>query len=94
MKIHALCLLGITLAAGTPLAMAANPAHGEELQQQNCTSCHGDSVYTRKDRKVTSLSGLRKQVQRCELTLGLQWFDDDVDDVVSYLNQEYYQYKP
>jgi mono/diheme cytochrome c family protein len=80
------------LAAGT---LAANAAadNGAALHQENCTSCHDDSVYTRKDRRVTSMAGLKKQVQRCELSLGLKWFEEDVDDVVSYLNTTYYKFK-
>ena len=80
-------LLG-TLAAG-PLS-AADINHGKSLQQENCMGCHDDGMYTRKDRKVTTLDGLTKQVKRCELSLGLQWFDDDVADVIEYLNTIYY----
>lgn len=87
-----LCLAA-TLAGTAGLAQAADVAGGKTLHADNCTSCHDDGVYTRKDRKVTSLDGLGKQVRRCELTLGLQWFDDDVDDVVGYLNETYYKFK-
>jgi cytochrome c553 len=80
------------LAAGTPLTAAAAD-NGAELHAANCTSCHDDAVYKRKDRRVTSLDGLKKQVQRCELSQGLKWFDEDVDDVVSYLNSTYYKFK-
>jgi mono/diheme cytochrome c family protein len=83
-----LCLL----AAGTiPAATAAG--NGAALHQENCTSCHDDSVYTRKDRRVTTLDGLKKQVQRCELSQGLKWFDEDIDDVVAYLNSTYYKFR-
>ena len=36
--------------------------------------------------------GLKKQVKRCELNLGLTWFDEDIQDVVSYLNTTYYKF--
>ncbi|MCP4450195.1 MAG: cytochrome c, partial [Planctomycetes bacterium] len=39
-------------------------------------------------------SGLTSQVQRCELSLGLKWFDEDVDDVAGYLNQQFYKFQP
>jgi cytochrome c553 len=74
-----------------PAATAAD--NGATLHQEHCTSCHDDSVYTRKDRRVTSLAGLKKQVRRCELSQGLKWFDEDVDDVVNYLNKTYYKFK-
>ena len=79
-------------AAAGPAAIAAAD-NGAALYQENCTSCHDDSVYKRQDRRVTSMAGLKKQVQRCELSLGLKWFEEDVDDVVSYLNSTYYKFK-
>jgi cytochrome c553 len=82
------CLLA---AAALPATAAAD--NGATLHQEHCTSCHDDSVYTRKDRRVTSMDGLKKQVQRCELSQGLKWFDEDVDDVVAYLNSTYYKFK-
>ncbi|HYQ72088.1 MAG TPA: cytochrome c [Gammaproteobacteria bacterium] len=80
------------LAAGILPAIATADTGGE-LVAANCTSCHDDSVYTRKDRRVTSLAALKKQVQRCELSLGLKWFEEDVDEVVNYLNTTYYKFK-
>ncbi len=81
------------LASAATLAMAADTGHGKSLQQENCMSCHDTAVYTRQDRKVTSLAGLDKQVRRCELSLGLKWFDEDVADVVAYLNDAFYKFK-
>ena len=72
--------------------MAADISHGKSLQQENCMSCHDDGVYTRNDRRITTLDGLSKQVKRCELTLGLQWFDDDINDVTAYLNESFYKF--
>lgn len=67
-------------------------AHGKELVQKNCTRCHGDEVYTRPNRRVTSLAGLGKQVRRCKDNIGIQLFDEDVNDIVKYLNATYYKF--
>jgi mono/diheme cytochrome c family protein len=82
-------------------AGAADARQGERLHQQHCVGCHvsltgGDpnSLYTRDNRRVTSLNGLRRQVQRCELQLGLRWFDDDIDSVTAYLNETFYKLQP
>ena len=88
-----LFLTATSMLAASTLPVAAVADNGASLHQKHCTSCHDDSVYTRKDRRVTSLAGLKKQVQRCELSQGLKWFDEDVDDVVSYLNNTYYKFK-
>ena len=71
---------------------AADLKAGQALHEQHCLSCHDSGVYTRADRKVTSPEGLRKQVQRCELSLGLSWYDEDVDNVAYYLDQTYYKF--
>lgn len=85
-----LLLLGMTLpfAAG---AGAADLKAGQALHDAHCMKCHDSSIYTREDRRVTSLEGLRKQVARCELSLGLTWFDDQRENVVQYLNSTYYK---
>lgn len=71
---------------------AADLDKGKALLEENCVRCHGSDVYTRQDRRVTTLSGLQTQVQRCEQMLDLTWFDNDVQNVVSYLNKQYYKF--
>jgi mono/diheme cytochrome c family protein len=80
-------------------AMAADPANGRALHDPNCIACHealmegnADALYTRPDRLVGNFDALVKQVNRCQLTLGLQWFDEDISDVAHYLNQTYYKF--
>ena len=84
----AACL--VTLAA--PLH-AAEDADGEALYRQYCTSCHDDSMYTRKNRRVNSMDALTSQVGRCDAALGLKWFDDEINAVAAYLNKNYYHFK-
>jgi len=81
-------------------SQAANPAHGKDLHDANCMSCHtslmgGDpnQIYTRSDRKVNTLEGLRNQVTRCNSTVGVAWEQDNIQDVVEYLNNNFYKIK-
>ena len=83
------CLLLTASAA----ALAGDPHAGKALVDKNCTSCHGSEIYTRPDRKVNSLDGLKKQVRRCELMLGLKWFDDQIDDATTHLNDSFYKFE-
>ena len=90
-----ICLITVCsglLAASQP-ALSADAGNGATLHDKNCTSCHDDGVYKRKDRRVTTMDGLNKQVKRCELSLGLKWFDSEIEDVAAYLNNTYYQLK-
>jgi predicted lipase len=88
-----LLLLASTTLFASAAVQAADIKAGQSLHDANCLKCHDSSVYTREDRKVTTLDGLRKQVKRCDLSLGLTWFDDQVEDVVQYLNSSYYKIK-
>lgn len=87
-------LVSLLLAAMSAGAESAefDTAHGKQLVDENCYSCHGDEAYTRKDRRVVSRPGLTKQVQRCELALGLSWFDEDINNSAEYLNQKFYRF--
>lgn len=93
-------LLGMPLTApsAAPNADAADtadvPPATKNLYEANCTTCHGSEVYTREDRMIDSLSGLESQVRRCESSLELRWFDDQIMDVTQLLNDRYYHFKP
>jgi cytochrome c2 len=84
--------IGLLALVATTQGQAADLTQGKTLLDKNCFSCHDTSVYTRSDRRITSLPGLHKQVQRCEQSLGLTWFDEDIDNVSSYLNKQYYKF--
>ncbi len=85
--------LPLIILLGVTTAEAADVQRGKQLVETHCQRCHGSEVYTRPDHKVTSLPGLHKQVQRCEQMLGLTWFDDDIENTATYLNQEFYKFK-
>ena len=88
-----LILISLCLLSTSNTLLAADIKNGKQLQQKNCMSCHDDGMYTRDERRVKNLSSLRSQVQRCESTLGLTWFDEEVDDVTAYLNKSFYKFK-
>ncbi len=73
-------------------AEAADIENGDDLHFENCTGCHQESIYTREARNVDSKERLGLQVRFCKDTLELAWFDEDVGDVVAFLNQKYYHF--
>jgi len=85
----------ITVLALMTLAMPADAAdieNGDDLHFENCTGCHDESIYTSATRNVKSMERLGLQVRFCKDTLELTWFDEDVDDVVEFLNQNHYHF--
>lgn len=89
---------GLGLFISSPV-WAENDNTGEKLYKENCTACHiqmtggdGSTLFTRKDRKVKSMDSLKTQILRCATGQNLAWFDEDVDAVASYLNEQYYQF--
>ena len=83
----------VIVAGGLAMAVQAGDVHqGKVLTDKHCQECHQSDVYTRSDRLVKTLPGLYKQVRRCEQALDLTWFDDDIDNVSTYLNHEFYKF--
>jgi len=76
----------------TASANAADIDNGSELHAEKCTTCHDSSLYIRENRKVQTLPRLGTQVRFCKDNLGITWFDDEVDDVAGFLNENYYHF--
>ena len=73
-------------------ASAADVENGDELHFEHCTGCHDETVYTRENRNVRSMERLGQQVRFCKNSLELIWFDEDLNDVVEFLNRNYYHF--
>jgi mono/diheme cytochrome c family protein len=93
-------LIGIVLAISQLSVAAGDAKRGKALHSENCISCHanafggdGTAIYTRPDRKIESYEGLETQVTRCKTALDVAWPQDQIDDVVTYLNETFYKFK-
>ena len=74
-------------------AIPGDAASGKKLYDANCTTCHTDSVYKRKDRQVKSLDALHQQIGSCGHMTNITLGKTQVDDLVKYLNETYYKFK-
>ena len=86
------------------LAMAADAQNGEKLLKTSNVQCNGDchekysagkpaeAIYTRKNRKATDLNTLTNIVTTCNERLAANWWDEEIADVVEYLNKEFYKF--
>lgn len=82
----------ITLLVIPSFASAANSENGKRLHDSHCTRCHNSEIYTRPDRTVHSLEELKKRVHQCVLMAALPWFDEEIEDVIEYLNVYFYNF--
>jgi len=88
-----LILCGSLLFAQAALAKDPDPVNGQKLfAASKCLSCHGTEVFTKTDRRVKDFPALDAQVRRCDANLSTNWFDDEIQDVVAYLNKTYYKF--
>ncbi|WP_018870161.1 MULTISPECIES: cytochrome c [unclassified Thioalkalivibrio] len=92
-------LAALALAGGMTATAQANDEirMGQDLHENNCVSCHADmhggdgsGMYTRDDRMVGDHDELVSMVRRCDANIGTAFFDDEIEAIVAYLNDEYY----
>lgn len=91
----------LTLGLYTVLSLLSSSAiakgdadNGETLfNKADCQRCHSNDIFTKEDRKVTNLKALEEKVNICDSQLSVNWFDDEVDDVVAYLNRDFYKFE-
>ena len=74
-------------------ASANDTALGQRLfASSKCLECHSAEVFTRPDRKVKNWQQLEQKVRQCDANLSTNWFDDEIQAVVQYLNSTYYKF--
>lgn len=68
-----------------------DPVRGEQIHAA-CLDCHGTGLYVKPDRKIKSLDALRKETLRWGDYYNPALSARDVDDVVAYLNRDFYKF--
>ena len=71
-----------------------NATKGKKIYAASeCVRCHQtNDMFTRKDKKVKTLPALNSQVRKCDSQLSTNLFDDEIEDVVAYLNKAHYKF--
>ena len=68
-------------------------AHGQQLHDEKCMSCHKTKVYTREDRRVKTLDALAKQVNFCmKGAAKADWTNAETNSVIEYVNDKFYKF--
>jgi cytochrome c2 len=76
-----------------PPVYAEDFRRGQNLYDDHCDVCHESFTHPGKDHHVKSLSDLRKRIAAWAAHTGLEWDEEDVNDVAYYLNTTYYHFK-
>ncbi len=81
-----------TILLAAPLCGAADSAPGGgELFRQKCASCHPSPSF-RPNEKVSSLDGLKAQVEACAQAGKAGWGAEEIGKVTAYLNDTFYKF--
>jgi len=91
-RLGAGALVGLALIA-LP-ALATEPDRGRMLYENHCLGCHESRLHIREDRQMDSIAGLRAEIRRWGTVQELKWRQQDVEDVLDYLNEHYYRLTP
>ncbi|HTT07277.1 MAG TPA: cytochrome c [Gammaproteobacteria bacterium] len=87
-------LLVVSLA--TPAVAGEQPKRdarrGELLYSTQCVACHSAQVHWREKKLATDWISLQAQVRRWQKSSGAGWSNEDITEVVQYLNTLYYHY--
>ena len=77
-----------------PMPAEIQTSRGQLLYENHCLECHTSVVHIRNNRKAVTLTEVRNFVIRWSHELRLPWQEEEIDDVVRYLDQQYYKLEP
>lgn len=66
---------------------------GQLLYETHCIACHESSLHIRERRKAKNIAEINQWVSRWVGYQKLNWGVEDIQEVVNYLNRQFYQYK-
>ena len=84
--------IAVVLAASMAAAssFAADDA-AKTLHDTYCIMCHDTQVYTRDSRMARDYDGIREQVDRWQTNLSLNWSQNEIDLMTTWLAKRYYK---
>ena len=85
-------LLILLMPSAYAASLPGDSAEGKRLLDANCMECHQTDIYTRKDRNVQSLDGLKAQVANCTHMARKEFSASETDNLIKYLNDQFYHF--
>ena len=90
LRLLPLCAMPIALALSAQTLPVAS--RGQMLYDTHCIACHSKEVHWRARRLVSDWPSLAAETRRWQANLGLGWSNDEIADVVKYLNRTIYRF--
>ena len=89
------CLaVGLVLGSlGMVFAAAGEDISGQAIHDRDCRGCHGSEMYRRKNLFVKDFRQLSAQVDHWLKENGIVWTEDERDEVLDYLAEEFYGFE-
>jgi len=83
----------LLLLSAATYAQAADAERGRALYENHCQVCHTPGVHSRVNRLAMTRAEVRDIVENWQKQQALRWTDDEVADVVEFLNQTRYRFR-
>jgi mono/diheme cytochrome c family protein len=81
----------VVLAMAGPAAGAGDPVKGARLHD-DCLGCHGTELYVPPRAKVKTLTALKKETGRWNDRMNPKFTKQEIEDLVAYLNANFYKF--
>jgi mono/diheme cytochrome c family protein len=89
--------IALSAVAAFALSMVAGAA-GDAVQgaklHEDCLGCHGTALYVPPRAKVKTLAGLKKETERWNDRMNPKFTKQEIEDLVAYLNANFYKFPP
>jgi hypothetical protein len=86
-----MALTALVLAIPVTTQAAGDHVRGGKLHE-DCLGCHGTELYVPPRAKVKTLSALKKETQRWNDRMNPKFNAQEIDDIVAWLNRDYYKF--
>ena len=83
-----------TLSSSSANAQPPSAERGGLLYENHCQFCHTPKIHARPNQPALTRPQLRTIVNHWRLQQGLEWTEEDTEDVVEYLNRTRYHFAP
>jgi len=79
------------MALASPVSGAGDATRGAKLHD-DCLGCHGTELYVPPRAKIKTLAALKKETERWNDRMNPKFSRQEVDDLVEYLNRDFYKF--